>query len=321
MEKWLRIYRDAAPVEPVAPVVPIVAEPVAPVVEIVPKTKEEWQNLAKTDPTRWQELTQQNMDRVTRESRETKEQLERERAEKQNLLQEINRYKQPPPPVPEGQTFTIQNPPKTQAEWDTLFIESPKYASDLNQAIEQRKISINSEFQRAFGNAAREVQGEHPDMYILEADATGQVLKDGKGKPVIKKDQNGFPMFNKDSEKGKLWDQIYKDSVAPNGVNPLDGLPNAPTLMMAELERRLVKRGQAAIESGAPVRQNQIAPQGVTPPVQSAKVKFATDGEKEHAQKAVDRGTFKNLEEYCLHRDTGNVGFYEKNSRPDFSRK
>jgi len=296
---------------------PVVAEPV---VETVPKTKEEWQNLAKENPTRWIELTQQNMDRVTRESRETKEQLDRERAEKQQLIQEVNKFKVAAPPVPEGQVFSVDNPPKTQAEWDTLFIESPKYASDLNQAINSRKMNVDMEFKRAFGNAAKEVQTEHPDMYMLEVDVNGQPVKDGQGKLLIKRDQSGVPLFNSNSEKGKLWEQIYKDSYRPDGTNPLDSTPNAPILMMAELERRLVKKGSAMIQTPE-LKQNQVVTQGVTPPVQSAKVKFATDAEKAHAEKAVQRGTFKNLEEYCQFRDNGERGFYETNSRPDFTRK
>ncbi len=183
-------------------------------------------------------------------------------------------------------------------------------------------MSVDIEFKRAFSNAAKEVQGEHPDMYVLEVDGTGQTLKDGNGKPVIKKDQNGIPLFNPNSEKGKLWDQIYKDSYRPDGTNPLDTMSNAPIFMMAELERRLVKRGTAVIQ-GQPqeVRQNQVAPVGVTPPVASAKVKFATDSEKAHAEKAVQRGTFSSLEEYCQLRDTGERGFYDENRKPDFSRK
>lgn len=314
----IKIYRDPAAIEPVAQ--PVVTPVVTPIVETVPKTKEEWQALAKDNPTRWMDLTQQNMDRVVRESRETKEQLERERAEKNNLSQELNRFKQPAPVVPEGQKFTLHNPPKTQEEWDTLFIESPTYATDLRQSINQRTISNNSEFQRAFSNAAKEVQGEHPDMYALEVDSTGQPLKDGNGKPVIKKDHNGLPIFNKDSEKGKLWEQIYKESYRPDGTNPLDTAPNAPTFMMAEMERRLVKKGSAMIQP-TEIKQNHVAPSGITPPVASVKVKFATDAEKEHAEKAVQRGTFTSLEQYCEYRDKGERGFYEKNSRPDFSKK
>lgn len=305
----------------VTPTVVVTPQPVVnTVVETVPKTKEEWQNLAKDNPTRWMELTQQNMDRVVRESRETKEQLERERTEKQNLLQEVQRFKQPIPEVPAGQQYTLNNPPKTQSEWDTLFIESPKYASDLNQAINSRVQSNTNDFQRAFGNAAREVQGEHPDMYVLEVDSTGHTLKDGQGKPIIKKDQRGVPIFDANSEKGKLWDQIYKESYRPDGTNALDFAPNAPILMMAELERRLVKRGAAMIQIPE-VRQNQVAPNGILPPVSSVKVKFATDDEKNHAQKAVDRGTFASLEEYCQLRDKGERGFYESNRRPDFTKK
>jgi hypothetical protein len=89
--------------------------------------------------------------------------------------------------------------------------------------------------------------------------------------------------------------------------------------MMAELERRLVKKGTALITPEP--KQNQVAPVGVLPPTPSVKVKFATDEEKQHAEKAVQRGTFANLEEYCQLRDKGERGFYESNRRPDFTKK
>lgn len=318
----IKLYYDpnaelgAAP----AAVVPVVVEPV---VDTTPKTKEDWQKLAQDNPARWIDLTQQNMDRVTRESRELKEKLEREQQEKNNLSQELNRYKQPVPNIekPDGQKHDLNNLPKNKDEWDTLFIENPAYATDLRFAANNRVNHANIEFQRAFSTAQKEVQVEHPEMYILEVDATGQSIKDGNGKPVIKKDQNGHPIYNANSDKGKIWEEIWKDSTRPDGTNPLSSLPNAPILMMAELERRLVKRGTQMIQQTPELRQNQVAPQGVPPPVASVKVKFATDAEKQVAEKRVQQGVYKSLEEYCQHRDNGNLGIYDTNRRPDFAKK
>ncbi len=155
-------------------------------------------------------------------------------------------------------------------------------------------------------------------MYLNELDGTGQPIKDDKGNVVLKKDQNGLVIFNPNSQKGKLWEQIYNESFLPDGTNPLDKAPNAPALLRAELERRLVRNGQAVINQ-VNQKQNQVAVPGVTPPV-SVKVSFGSKDEEAHVETAIQRGTWKSKEEYCQNRDNGTSGFYDQNRRPDFSK-
>lgn len=288
-----------------------------------PKTKEDWQKLSQSDPKTWMDLTQANTDRMFRENRELQEKLDRERQEKENLTVEVNRYKTPPAPVVDnsGQPiYSINNFPKTEQEWDALALERPTFASDLRFSYLNRQQAIDTEYQRAHANYRKEVQAEHPDMYLCEIDSSGNPLKDDKGNIIHKLSATGEPIYNPQSEKGKLWEQIYLESRRPDGTNPLNNAPNAPRLMMAELERRLVKKGQAIIDKNTPPKQNHVAGPGVPPPVQ-VKVSFGSKDEEAHVESAIQRGTWKNKEEYCEARDNGTSGFYDSNRRPDFSKK
>lgn len=306
---------------------PIVEPKIDPIVEPkfsadnLPKTKEDWNKLAETDPKVWGDLTQQNMDRVVRENRELQEKLNREQNEKQNLALEVNRFRSTPPVVDPNVKvpFSSTNYPKTQEEWDGLFLENPTFASDLRFNFLNRQTSINTEFQSARSNHAKVVQAEHPDMYVTEMDGNGLPKKDDQGKLVLKRDQNGFVMLNENSEKGKLWNQIWQESARPDGSNPLSELPNAPALMQAELERRLRSKGQAMVQSNE-VKQNQVAVPGVTPPVVS-KGSYRSKEEEFLAKKSIERGVYKDESDFFRVRDGGSMAVYGENRRPDFSKK
>ena len=161
-------------------VAPVVIQTPDATVETVPKNKEEWMQLAKDNPQRWIELSQPTIDRSVREAREARENLERERQQRVNLEQELNQYRHPKVEVPEGQKYDLRNPPKTKDEWDTLFFESPTYASDLRNAILNRTQSNDVEFNRAFSTSLQDVQGAHPELYVLEVNEDGQPKRDGK---------------------------------------------------------------------------------------------------------------------------------------------
>ncbi len=98
---------------------------------------------------------------------------------------------------------------------------------------------------------------------------------------------------------------------------------------MLEMERRLQDKGKQQIPTEPPVQQGQgqaaapdqrgIMPRGVPPPV-SAKVSFRSDEEKAHAEKAVQRGVYKSVDEYCLIRDGKDTGITEENRIPQFNR-
>lgn len=310
--------------EPVKEAV-VIPEPIKFSQDNPPKSKDDWDKLSKEDPQTWISLTQQNTDRMFRENKELKERLDRESQEKQNLAVEVNRYKQTVPPVVPAEqngkvTFSENNFPKTQEEWDGLFIENPTFASDLRFSYLNKQTSINTDFNRARSDYAKEVQGEHPDMYLTELDATGTPVKDDKGNVVFKRDQNGLVIVNFNSEKGKLWNEIYEQSRLANGTNPLDSLPNAAALVQAEMERRLIRKGQSVIQAAEPNKQNQVAGPGVPPPV-SAKVSFKTKEEESHVELSIQRGVYKSKEEYCQLRDNDVRGIYDQNIRPDFSKK
>lgn len=298
------------------------AEPIKFTADNPPKNKEDWNQLAKDDPSTWINLTQHNTDRLTREKRELEQKLAVEQQEKENLAAEVNRFKVTPivpPVVDKNQPFSANNFPKTEQEWDALALERPTFAADLRYAYLNRQTAIDTDFNRAHANYRKEVQAEHPDMYLTELDEVGQPKKDENGKLVLKLGANGEPLFNPNSEKGKLWEQIFNESRRPDGTNPLLTLPNAPSLMQAELERRLVKKGQSMIQAQTP-KQNQVAAPGVPPPV-SIKVAFKSKEEELHVEKSIERGVYKSKEQYCQIRDGEPSGYYEESSRPDFNKK
>lgn len=302
---------------------PPVEQPIKFSAENPPKSKEDWQKLSQDDPKTWMDLTQANTDRMFRENRELQEKLDRERQEKENLTLEVNRYRTPPPVNVDkngDQIYSSNNFPKTEQEWDTLALERPTFAADLRYEYLNRQKTVNTEFQRAWFGYVKEVQAEHPDMYLTEMDVSGNPAKDDKGNVLFKRNKDGDPIYNPNSEKGKLWEQIWKDSTRPDGTNPLATLPNAPALMQAELERRLMKNGQAVIDKTNPQKQNHVAGPGVPPP-KLTKVSFGSKEEEAHVESAIQRGTWKSKEEYCESRDTGTSGFYDVNRRPDFSKK
>ena len=311
---WLKLYRDPNLIEPVK------VDPSS-VQQEIPKTKEDWEKLAKDNPTKWAELTQPRMDAAIREARETKERLAAFEAREKNLLTEIEKLKQPSvQQLPEGEEYGRGRYPQTEEEWNDLFLERPTFANDLRNMYFNEQQSVQNEFITVRTDSAKKVQQEHPDMYLHELDETGKVKLDGQGKPILKIDPvTKAPLFNDSSEKGKLWIDIWNED--PKGWS---ALKNAPSLMMAEMERRLRIKGATMVNQGQNNLVNEdptaIAPRGVTPPMASS-LKFESVEEKTLAERAVSRGTYKSLEEYCKWRDSKNYGYAETNSRPDFTRK
>jgi hypothetical protein len=323
------------PIKAVEPEVIVTQDPVfSP--ENLPKSKEEWNSLKEKDPSKWTELTQTNIDRYFRENKELHEKLQTFESREKNLKAELDQYKGSQigvqPPVESfptltgqaGQPYSISNPPKTKEEWDNFFIEDPTSASDLRTDIRESQKQVTHNFTSAQTNSRKEVQKEHPDMYLPELDEKGAPKRDEKGNLVLKVNAHtGEPIFNPDSQKGKLWGQVWQDSIDGSGVSYYARLPNGPLLMMADMERRLKVGGQQMIseaEQGrqARINEGQVLPEGVPPPVPEGKVTFKSKEEQTHAEQQVSRGTFKNLAEYCLVRDNKS-GVYEENSTPKFN--
>ena len=306
--------------EPIKPV-----EPAAP--DYSKYTKEQWGELAKTDPGTFAEQTQTRFDTMFRQGRESQEKLAAMETREKNLLAELNALKTKPTiplspePLPSGQPKQYGNGiyPQTKDDWNDLFIEDPIFANDLRNEWNSRRRAQEDEYSKARTEGVKTLITEHPDMYHVEVDADGKPkLKDGK--PIVMVDpQTGLYAFNAESEKGKLWMQLYNED--PQGWN---SLKNAPSLMMAEMERRLRMKGANMLQNGqnnkVDIDQSGVAPEGVNPP-KAVSLKFASEEEKAHAQSSVNRGTYKSLEEYVQLRDQENRGYTEPNRRPDFSKR
>ena len=131
----------------------------------------------------------------------------------------------------------------------------------------------------------------------------------------MKRDANGYPIPDGKSDKFKIWmEEYHKD---PSIENLRDG----PAILMARMERRLRAKGKEVIQKEKAERQNQTAPEGVPPPKPQGKIAFRSAGEEAHAKKAVERGIYGSLEEYCQLRDHGEVGIYDENRTPTFGKK
>ncbi len=309
----------------------------------IPKTKEEWDKLAETDPKRWISLTQPRMDQAIRESREWKQKA----ADNENRLKNVEtelvtlrKGSQPAAPAapvaPDpNKPFSRENMPQNDADWDRLFIEDPKLATDLRvEAANQQRIQrdqqtrIQEDFSKTRKESAKELWDRHPDMFEQEMEADGTTpKKDGQGKLILKIDpKNGGPILDLRTEKGKLFDAVYNEDTFGFESSKI-----GPRLVMLEMERRLVAKGNQQVHAGqqgqpgsqqsqgaaAAPDQRGTLPGGVQPPV-TAKVSFASDEEKAHVERAVQRGVYKSLEEYCQLRDGKNTGIVEENRTPKF---
>jgi hypothetical protein len=302
--------------------------------ENMPKNKEEWTQLKEADPVKFADLTQVNVDRLFRENKEYKEKNTGLENQKNNLTVELEKYKTqqiPNTEVPPVETpsvvddttpkeYSIHNLPKTEEEWKDLMIDDPVKGNDLRTYYNNKIIQDERSFNEAQTASRRTVQGEHPDMYLAELDETGQPRKDDKGNVVLKVDTvSGEPIFNPHSEKGKLWLEIYNENpkIASN--------PKAPEFLMSAMERRLRVRGEKIVQDANESREQQIqdgqvVTDSVAPP-QKVEVKFHSDEEKNWAERAVQRGTYANLEEYVKNRDDKDEGYYEAGRMPSFSKK
>lgn len=307
--------------EVIPPVTPAATPPVTPVIpepqytpENLPKSKTEWDALKSKDPAKWGELTQVNIDRLFRQNKEYEEKLR----ELETQAPVIPHIPQPTIVDPTGK-YSIHNLPKSQEEWENLYAENPILFSDLRNYYTQSTTAVQTEFQRAQADARRRVQAEHPDMYLHELEADGKSKLDSSGKPVLKRDAvSGEPIFNPDSEKGKLWVEEYNRD--PNIANLKDG----PELLALRVERRLKAKGlkmvneQAEAERRKAAEAAQVITDGVTPPP-SIVHKFSSDRERIHVEGAIRRGVYKSIDDYFNAKlQTG--GYVESNSMPNFTK-
>lgn len=331
MENFMRILRDP---DPAAPAGGGSVAPAAPAEPQMPKTKEDWEKLAQDNPQQWIKWTQPRMDQAVREARENKEKFAAEEQKRKNLEVELENFRkgkkpEPAPEIPDPEKpFSRGNMPVTETQWDQLWLENPNLAADLrhfkneqDKTIQDRQVQVRQTFVKARQECVKTLAERHPDMYVPEKDDQGNIKMDGNGKPVLKiSPETGLPIPDLESSKFKVFNEVYiEDSEG------YDATKNGPRLAMVEMERRLrergeqqIKDGQSGQSSGAPAPdQRGVLPGGVLPPV-TGKVTFTSDEEKIHATKAVERGIYKNLEEYCQLRDGKSTGFMEENRTPKF---
>lgn len=291
-----------------------------------PKNKAEWQNLKESDPVKWGDLTQSNMDSTFRQNKELEEKASGLEGQLNNVTAELNKYKaqQQKEVVTEKkvtdsiQAYSKANLPKTKDEWDDLAIDDPILAVDLRQFDNNQRVTQQTNFQSTLVDNRKTVQVEHPDMYLPDVDSSGQPKKDENGNIVRLKDANGELIFNPKSEKGKIFETIYNEDPT------IGSSKNAPTLLMAEMERRLRSKGQQVVNSDSTRQQQitdgQVIHDGLPPPV-NVKVEFKSEEEKESVDKGIARGLWKDAEEYCQARDGKSAGFTHEGRMPDFNKK
>ena len=290
--------------------------------ENMPKSKDEWNALKGSNPEKWSELTQLNVDKLYRQNKELQEQkafAESEKLKIENNLRYVQQQRQEQPQNIDDKNWGYNNLPKTKEDWDNLAIEDPTLHTDLRYQYNQSQRQEIESFGQAQYQARKVVQKEHPDMYVLQTDDMGNPKKDENGNFLLKLDPStNEPIFNPNSEKGKLWGEIFQEDPT------IGNSRKAPVLLMAEMERRLRLKGKKTVEEANQerekmVKEGQVAPSGVTPS-KPVKVTFKNDEEKRHAEASVARGTFSNIEEYVTFRDRSDYGIYEENRRPVFNK-
>lgn len=303
---------------PVGAALPKTPEPEKPVftIENQPKTKEEWDQLWKEDPSAWKDITQHNFNSSFKKTKELEEQVEATKTREKNLMVELEAARKPAEPVDPAvpQPFSRENLPQTEEQWRQLNQENPVLFHDLREHANKIDATVKEEFRRDFKNSAQIVQREHPDMYLPEVDEQGNPKKDDKGNIILKVDANGYAIVNEKSEKYLIYDEEYKKDPS------LGMFRDGPEILMGRMERRLRAKGQAVVNAAKADRQNQVAPEGLQPPKPVGPLKFSSDREKEHAEKAVQRGVYRNLEEYCQLRDNQDAGIYDENRTPSFKK-
>lgn len=294
----------------------------------LPKTKEDWNNLKEQDIDLWANLTQENYDRTLREKRELETKYKDIETQKNNLTVELEKHRKSTPKekgivvpiIKEPLNYSRENLPQTDAEWEKLLVSDPVLGTDLRAHYLSNLQKQEESFFETRARTQKTLQEEHPDMYEAELDENNQPKLDGNGKVILKKDpKTGELIFNANSEKGKLWEQIFNE-------NPrIAEHANAPELMQAAMERRLRAKGQKIVDDAHVQRERQIAEGQVitdgVPPPKAIRVSFQNEEEKIHAQRMVDRGLYRDLQDYVVNRDTKNDGIYDENRRPSFSSK
>jgi hypothetical protein len=284
--------------------------------ENLPKNKGEWDALKTKDPVLFGDLTQISVDRLWKENKEKEEKLKGYETQFTTLTQERDYYKtaRPAEVVDTGM-------PTTDDDWNTLAIENPTRFHDLRTKYVLSKENEVHTFHKAQADSRKSVQAELPDMYLVELGTDGKPRLDGNGKVVLKiHPETGEPLFDPNSEKGKLWVEEYNKD--PN----ISQLRDGPELLLARVQRRLKQKGNTMVNDAQEqarlraVNEGQVVDGGITPPASTVH-KFTSESEKLHVDKAIARGTYSNYDDYFRNKTAGSGGFMEENRMPDFTKK
>jgi len=186
--------------------------------------------------------------------------------------------------------YSINNPPKSDSEWAELFDANPNYAMELKAEVKKHSDSWHDKRNQAL----KKVQEKHPDMY--KRDANGNFLR-----------ENGKLILDTDSPKAKVWMKIAGDD--PKILEAA----TAPTIVMKAMELELKNEGEAEMKKKLDKEKEEkekkrktdadaaaLADGGKNPPTKpdDIKVEYDSEEEKNHVQKAIARGTYKDEKEY-----------------------
>ncbi len=277
------------------------------------------------------EVTQEAIDRIWKQLKETEEksdveikklvdQLQMSEEGKVELVERIKALETPPaaPGAEEPKTYGSQADgstvyPQTEEEWDDLIAERPAFGTDLRTQYKTEVGGRAKEIQGAQLTSALKVANELlPDMY----------KKDAEGKTLL--DKGGHPVPDDKSELFKIYCQVASEEGVDGQGNPvIFSTKNGPELIALKVKASLgtdreteLKKKAEDERLAAEGKRNQVVKDGKTappghepPPLAKVEVTFGTDYERQHAEKKVASGVYKNLEEYCRIRDNKAVPY------------
>ncbi len=251
-------------------------------------------------------VTQEEVDKYFKKWKETGEKLEKviekldkTAAEKVELVARIKKLEEektkvplPDDEKPLSEVYTVDNPPKTEDEWNDLYDENPSYAQDLKEKVRSKLTEWQKERQRCL----QVLQEKHPDLY--KRDENGNFIRDAHGNLI----------FDHESEKGKIWNRI-----AGRDPKILESA-SAPEIVMKAMELELKEGQEAKVKAELEEKKRKeeeerkkkaeaaaLAGGGDTPPPpddEKIEIKYTSEEEKRHVQRMIASGVYKDEKDY-----------------------
>lgn len=256
-------------------------------------------------------LTQEAFDDVWKAKKTVEEKLSTAEKEKVDAITRANkaeielaRFKKPIVKLKTGdltEVYNEDNFPETEEEWDDLFDENLRYATDLRQSFNNKKKTSEGEIQQV----AKKIQDEHKDMFLM--DAEGNFILDGNNRVQV----------DPKTEKGKAFLDAVGDD--PRILQVKGGLEKVMELALARLDKRKgaesLEKLNKEKEEAEKKRQENVKAGGVAhggqnpPPPKKVDVKFNSKEEEEYVERKITQGVFKDKEHYCRVRDNKEVPY------------